>query len=162
MLEMRSLYAHFSIYKACIYSRSPNFDLFPCNSGNFATETWKLHCFTQLSTTGQMQWTECHRKLCFNPFFKLSSPETNWIYYTACDPKSWIWEAKKRKTDCQSRYRSFILHRICETWHNMGTTQFTNKVFEDSSPTELKTVQRHSFWRQFTDTFVSWLMTCDW
>ena len=30
------------------------------------------------------------------------------------------------------------------------TRQFTDKVFEDSSPTELKTVHRH-FQRQFTD-----------
>ena len=28
MFEMRSLYPHFSIYKACIHLRSPNFDLF--------------------------------------------------------------------------------------------------------------------------------------
>ena len=32
------------------------------------------------------------------------------------------------------------------------TRQFTDTVFEDSSPTDLKTVHRH-FWRQFIDTF---------
>ena len=33
------------------------------------------------------------------------------------------------------------------------TRQFTDTVFEDSSPTKLKTVHRH-FWREFADTFV--------
>ena len=39
------------------------------------------------------------------------------------------------------------------SWGNrdsLPTRQFTDKVFEDNSPTELKTVHRH-FWRQFTD-----------
>ena len=37
------------------------------------------------------------------------------------------------------------------------TRQFTDTIFEDSSPTDLKTVHRH-FWRQFIDTFLS----CKW
>ena len=40
------------------------------------------------------------------------------------------------------------------------TRQFTDTDFEDISPTELKTIHRN-FWRQFTDPFVSLLLTCD-
>ena len=34
-----------------------------------------------------------------------------------------------------------------------NSVKFSDMVFEESSPTEMKTVHRH-FWRQFTDTFI--------
>ena len=41
------------------------------------------------------------------------------------------------------------------------TRQFTDTDFEDSSPTDLKTVHRH-FWRQFIDTFFITLLIYGW
>ena len=53
----------------------------------------------------------------------------------------------------------------CNIWEqdSSPTRQFTDTVFEDSSPTDLKTVHRH-FWRHFIDTFLSrfWHMAKKW
>ena len=56
--------------------------------------------------------------------------------------------------------KSFLVRKVplpgseMSRYPGWGTRQFTDTVFEDSSPTGLETVYRHGFWRQFTDTFV--------